>query len=195
MTTSILELGPAAEAVARLVAAVDDGQLGAPTPCPDYSVADLLDHVAGLAAAFVAAARKTTPEGGSQPPLADGSRLKNGWRDRIGADLASLAAAWRDPSAYEGQTEAGGVSLSGQEAALVALNEVVVHGWDLARSTGQDYAVDEASLAPCIAFGELFTDPEMRGNAFGPVVPTPAGAPSLDRLVGLMGRDPGWRPS
>jgi len=69
--------------------------------------------------------------------------------------------------------------MSGSEAGIVALNEVVVHGWDLAVATGQRFEVDDAILAPCLAFGELFSGPgseEMRGDAFGPVVDVPSDA-------------------
>jgi uncharacterized protein (TIGR03086 family) len=71
-----------------------------------------------------------------------------------------------------------------------------VHGWDLAVATGQQYAADPASLQLCTDFASAFpTDPEQRGDAFGPVIEMPEGAPALDRLLGLMGRDPAWRPA
>ncbi len=53
-----LDFGPATSAVARLVAGVRDDQLGDPTPCTDYTVADLFDHIGGFPVAFIAAARK-----------------------------------------------------------------------------------------------------------------------------------------
>ena len=53
--------------------------------------------------------------------------------------LAALAEAWRDPAAYTGLTMAGPVEMPGDEAALVALDEVTVHAWDLAVATGQPY--------------------------------------------------------
>ncbi len=72
-----------------------------PTPCPAYSVADLLDHLGGLSVAFTAAAVKDlTP----REPSADGSRLEPGFRDRIGAALTALAEAWRAPGAFDGMT-------------------------------------------------------------------------------------------
>jgi uncharacterized protein (TIGR03086 family) len=194
-TTAPLDLRPATAELSRVVMGIGEDQLTLPTPCPAYSVADLADHVGGLAIAFTNAARKAYPPGTSPRPSAAAAELEPGWRDRIAADLAGLAEAWRDPAAYTGETEAGGVPLSGPEAAVVALNEVVVHGWDLARATGQKYAVDEATLDACLSFAEAFSGPgseEMRGDAFGPVVPVPSGAPSLDRLIGMMGRDPGW---
>ena len=49
-----LDFGPAATTMARLVTRVTDDQLTARTPCPDYTVADLVDHIGGLAFAFTA---------------------------------------------------------------------------------------------------------------------------------------------
>ena len=83
-----LDFGPATTTMARLVAGVTDDQLTAPTPCPDYTVADLVDHNGGLAFAFTASARKDEAPGGGGS--GDGSRLEEGWRERIVTQLAGL---------------------------------------------------------------------------------------------------------
>ena len=169
-----LDLGPATRTLSHLVAGVRDDQLTAATPCPAYVVADLADHIGGLALAFTAAARKSVTT--SSPPSVDGSRLEDGWRTRIVGDLERLAEAWRDPAAYDGFASAGGVEMPGPVAATVALNEVVLHGWDLAVATGQEFTVRDEDVATCFTFVEPTTLPEnegMRGGLFGPVVPVP----------------------
>jgi len=75
---------------------------------------------------------------------------------------------------------------------VVALNEVVVHGWDVSRASGQSYTVDPQSLAVCADFLSQATD---REGVFGPVVEVSADAPALERVIGLSGRDPSWTPS
>ena len=70
----------------------------------------------------------------------------------------------------------------------------LIHGWDLARATGQAYEPDPAALEASYGFLRAAADDPGRGGAFGPVVPVPADAPLLDRAVGLSGRDPGWKP-
>jgi uncharacterized protein (TIGR03086 family) len=137
-----LDLAPAAKRMAALVGGVSDNQLGGVTPCPAYTLGDLLDHVGGLSVAFTAAARKAELPGGSQGPSGDASRLEEGWRDRIARDLDALAAAWAEPQAWTGTAVAGGVEMPAEVAALVALDELVVHGWDVARASGQPYEVD-----------------------------------------------------
>jgi uncharacterized protein (TIGR03086 family) len=187
-----LDFGPATTTVAGLVAGVRDDQLGDRTPCPEMSVADLLDHLHGLCLAFTHAARK---DGVAGEATSDGSRLPADWRSSIAARLDALARAWTDPAAYSGLTMAGPVELPGEVAALVALDEVVVHGWDLARATGQPYDPDRAAVLAALGFAQTFEVPEGAGGGpFGPPVPVPADAPALDRLAGATGRDPHWSP-
>lgn len=187
-----IDFVPATTTLRALVAAVTDEQLTGPTPCTKYAVGDLVDHVGGLALAFTGAARKEEvpgAEGGGG--TGDASRLEPGWRARIDAALADLAAAWSDPAAYEGETEAGGIRMPGAIAASVALNEVVVHGWDLATALGRPFEARDVDIAACMAFAEPFSTPEsadQRGDAFGPVLAVPDDAPPLARLLGMMGR-------
>lgn len=186
-----LDLGPAAATMRSLVLATTDDQLTLPTPCPDYTVGDLVEHVGGLAVAFTGAARKQPVAGSADGGAGDASRLEEGWRDHIGRDLEVLAEAWRDPAAYDGMTAAGGVDLPGEVAALVALNELVVHGWDVAVATGQRYDPAARSVAACLEFVAGFEVPPEAGDGpFGPPVAPPADATDLERLIALTGREP-----
>lgn len=190
-----IDLRPATDQLARLVAAVPDQALDAPTPC-DGTVGDLLDHIGGLAPAFTAAARKD-PDPAGREPRADASSLPADWRARIPAALGAMGTAWQDPAAWTGTTTAGGIDLTGEECGLVALDEVVVHGWDLARATGLPWEVDDTSLEAVHRFVLAFAAPEaepQREGLFGPVVPVPDDARLLDRVLGLTGRDPAWAP-
>jgi len=206
METTSIDFRPACTALAAVVTGIRDDQLAGPTPCPAYTVADLLDHVDGLALAFTAAAAKQPLPGGGAAPAADGSRLGDDWRRRIVGRLDALAAAWQDPAAYDGLTQAGPVELPAEVAALVALDEVVVHAWDLARATGQEYDVDPPAVEACLAFAASFEPPADGpadgpgdgpgdGGLFGPPVPVAADAPVLERLAGATGRDPRWVPA
>ena len=92
-------------------------------------------------------------------------------------------------------TQAGGIELPGDQAGIVALDELVVHGWDVARASGQEYDCDPALLQVVHDFVAQFSGPgmeEQRAGLFGPEVVVPDDAPLLDRVVGLAGRDPGW---
>ncbi|MFG2608030.1 TIGR03086 family metal-binding protein [Streptomyces sp. NPDC048514] len=192
---TMLDLGPQTRIVARLAESVTDDQLTADTPCPDLAVRNLLGHILSLSVAFRDAARKELGATTDSDPNSAVPDLGPGWRAELPKRLDELADAWREPAAWTGDTRAGGVDLPGAVAGAVVADELVIHGWDLARATGQDYAPDPAALDS--AFGFLHAaagDPDRGNGLFGPVVPVPENAPPLDRALGLSGRDPGWRP-
>ncbi|MFT2019055.1 TIGR03086 family metal-binding protein [Streptomyces sp. 796.1] len=192
------DLGPAADRMAALLSSVSDDELGAPTPCARYALGDLIDHVDGLAHAFALAAAKDFDALGSAGPSGDAGRLGPDWRERLPRRLAALAEAWRSPNAWQGMTRAGGVDLPGEVAGLVALNELTVHGWDVARATGQPFTAEPALVAACLTFvaqAPAADDADPGDGLFGPPVTVPADAPPLDQLLGRTGRRPDWTPA
>ncbi|MFK4542182.1 uncharacterized protein (TIGR03086 family) [Streptomyces tendae] len=192
-STATLDLGPQTRILARLADGVRDDRLADPTPCPDLAVRNLLGHLTGLAVAFRDAARKDLGPTTDTSPEASVPDVGPGWREELAKVLGELADAWREPDAWTGTTRAGGIDLPGAVAGAVVADELVIHGWDLARATGQQYAPDPAALQA--AYGLLAAAAEESDRdqgMFGPVVAVPADAPLLERAVGLSGRDPGW---
>jgi uncharacterized protein (TIGR03086 family) len=191
--TPTLDLVPQARVLARLAEGVSDARLADPSPCPDLAVRNLLGHLTGLAVAFRDAARKDLGVTTDTSPEASVPDIGPGWREELPKVLGELAEAWRDPGAWTGMTRAGGIDLPGEVAGAVVADELVIHGWDLARATGQEYDPDPAALQA--SYGLLAASAEEGDRdegMFGPVVPVPADAPLLDRAVGLSGRDPRW---
>lgn len=187
--TSALDLTPAATRAASLVEAVPDGALGRPTPCEGYAVGALLDHIAGVALTFSAAAVKQTL---GAAPSADATRLAPDWRTRIPSDLRAMAEAWRAPEAWHGATAAGGIDLPAELAGAVALQELVIHAWDLATAIGAPADLDGPELEVVHETVVHFRRDGIEG-LFGPVVPVAPDAPILHRILGLSGRDPAWQ--
>jgi uncharacterized protein (TIGR03086 family) len=191
--TTTLDLGPQTRILTRLADGVRDDGLADPTPCHDLAVRNLLGHLTGLAVAFRDAARKNLGPTTDTSPDASVPDIGPGWREQLAAALGELAKAWRDPEAWTGMTRAGGIDLPGAVAGAVVADELVIHGWDLARATGQEYTPDTAALQA--AHGLLAAaaaESDQGQGMFGPVVAVPADAPLLERAVGLSGRDPGW---
>ena len=178
----------AVAATSAVLRTIDDEQLPGPTPSAAYTVADLIEHVDGLSSSLQLTARKTPPPAFRD---GDGTQLADGWRQRIPRQLAELAAAWSDPAAWQGETRAGGVTLPASAAGMFALDEVIVHGWELARSTHQPYDTDEDAARAC---AEFLSQQPRNDELFAPAVPVADDASALDRLIGLTGRSPQWCP-
>lgn len=178
----MFDLRPGTTTMKRLVSAVQDDQLELRTPCTEWTVADLLTHIHQFSSVFTTNASKASPN----PPQS----LVDDWRTVIPAALDQLASAWADESAWQGEVSAGGVEMNAADNAVVAMEELTVHGWDLARATGQDATPQDAQLDRVDAFFDLF------GPApFGPPAEAPAGASRWESMLARIGRDPGWRPA
>jgi uncharacterized protein (TIGR03086 family) len=191
----MLDLGSAAAEVKRVAGGVSDDQLSFSTPCPDYDLQTLLAHIVGLGRSFREAARKDLDGAVNVDPSATRPDLPDDWREQLAENVDEMAEAWRDPAAWEGMTRAGGLDLPAAVTGVVALNELVVHGWDVARASGQSYQVDDGSAQACIGFLASVTEPPARGRTFGPIVDVGDDAPLIDKVIALSGRDPSWRSS
>jgi uncharacterized protein (TIGR03086 family) len=190
-----VDLGPAARRLADLVTNVKDDALDRPTPCPAYTLGDLIEHVGGLALAFAAAGRKERNAYTEMSGAGDASRLGAGWRERIPRDLAALAQTWAEPGAWTGMTRIAGDDSPAGVVGLVLADELAVHGWDVARATGQAYACEPDILEAALKFLHMFASPDAPAGpevTFGPARILLDEAPLLDRVVGMAGRDPGW---
>ncbi|MEU4694132.1 TIGR03086 family metal-binding protein [Actinoplanes sp. NPDC023714] len=186
-----LDFDPPVRQIRALLLGVDERDLTTPTPCPGWPVAALLDHLMGLSYAFAQGARKRGEGTPAVEPSAD--HLSRHWRSRLPVLLEELATAWKDPAAWTGTASVGGVTLPATDMGVFAMIELVVHGWDLSRSTGQDFAADPRALDMLVDF--LSQGPaEGTPGLFGPVVPVAADDDPLLQVVGLTGRDPAWRP-
>jgi uncharacterized protein (TIGR03086 family) len=184
----VFDLGPAAQEMTRLVAGVRDDQLAQPTPCPDWTVADLLTHVVQFTAVFIANGRRET----AQPP----DHLLDDWRGALPRHLAELAEVWREESAWHGRVSAGGVEMDASANAVVAIEELTTHGWDLARATGQHLEVEDAQLDQVDRFFDIFAPQLASGRGpFGPPVDVPEASTRLERTIARTGRDPWWAPA
>jgi uncharacterized protein (TIGR03086 family) len=190
----MIDLVSAAARLSSLIEAVQDDALSRPTPCSEYSVGDLLDHIAGITVAFGGAALKAEGESATMGPQGDASNLDTNWRKSVPQRLEALAGAWQDPDAWSGMTKVGGQDIPGEIAGVVAFGELSVHGWDLSRATGLLFDPDPAGVTPLFELVRQTFDAGQspRGTAFGPAIAVNEDAPIFDQTLGLLGRDPQW---
>ena len=179
------DLTPAADELARVVRSVGDRDLDRPTPCADWTVRDLLLHLVGLTAHFATVARHG-------PPPEEAPHLDGDWRTRLGTLLDDLAHAWSEPDAWTGEGEAGGVRMPNGQHGIVALEEVVLHGWDLARAVDAPFRVRDEDVVAVRGFVEGFAEVSDadRAGLYGPVVDAGPATTTLDAVLALAGRDP-----
>jgi uncharacterized protein (TIGR03086 family) len=189
----MIDMTAACQRTADVLANVTDEQLTGPTPCEKMRLDELVAHVGGLALAFSAAARKDFGPLTDTPPKEGARPLDDDWRTAYPERLAELARAWNDPAAWQGMTRAGGVDFPGEVGGMVALTEVAIHGWDVARGTGQPYDIDTATVNAVLPHVTAIAAEGPVEGLFGPAVPIADDAPALDRVIALSGRDPAWR--
>ncbi|MFE2014029.1 TIGR03086 family metal-binding protein [Streptomyces sp. NPDC059491] len=173
----------AAQAV-PLVEGVDDAALGAPTPCADYDVRALLNHLFAVVVNFQALAAKR-PADFSETPDRVGEA---GWRARFGAETGELVAAWAAPGADEGTT--GAMGLPARTVGSMVLLDLTVHAWDLARATGRTFEPDPAVVEGLAEEVARMAPTARKMSVFGEAVELPGRATAFDRLLATTGRDP-----
>jgi uncharacterized protein (TIGR03086 family) len=195
MFEAMLDFKPVTDRTAALLDGVDESMMAGPTPCEGFTVGALVNHAIAFAQVFADAARKVRGPHTDAAPSEPSPEVDPAWRTLLPSRLGAMAEAWADPAAWDGDATAGGVTFPAEVMGLVALNEAAVHGWDLARATGQDYELEPEVVEVLTAFvAQDADDQAAREGVYGPVVEAGADASPLDRLIALTGRDPRWRP-
>jgi uncharacterized protein (TIGR03086 family) len=180
-------LHAAATATQSVIAGIGPAQWSAPTPCAAWNVADLTDHVVAGNRRFASALR-----GEQAPPSAPDDRDGSGTADRLGAyrrSVDDLYEAFAAPGALDRIVNVPFGQVPGAVALHLRVVELVVHGWDLARATGQHIDVPDDVVRAELEFTRraLPRVPEDR-MPFDPPQPAGEGASPLDELAALLGR-------
>jgi uncharacterized protein (TIGR03086 family) len=166
-------------------------QLGLPTPCGNWPVRELVNHIVGATRFFADLAKwGSSPAGQEWPVYADGD-----FAAAFGEQALRAVAAFSAPGAMERMMVTPAGRLPGWQCIQVATEEVFVHGWDLARATGQ--AMPDGGVADALLSSEWMMSlcDEVRNDGTAPyaaAIDVPGEAPAADRLAGFLGRDPNW---
>lgn len=177
-------ISKAAQAASAVVAGISPDQLDNSTPCDEWDVRALGNHLTGFLPYSANAARRGPAMEGEAPDF-----TANEWAATFAHLATDAATAWAEEGALDGETEFGPGTLPAQYAAGITLMELAVHGWDLATATGQTMDLDDetAALAAQVSAQAANGAPE---GFFGKAVEVPEGATAFDRGLGAVGRNP-----
>jgi uncharacterized protein (TIGR03086 family) len=174
----------------RILGGVDRELRSGPTPCSEWTVLDVMEHIVGLTDFFADVAELGASPDDREWPDYDPDDLAPSFRrlaDRLLAafDMEAMGRPMRLPT---GQT-------TGNIVIQVVIGELFVHSWDLAMATGRAHGNDDIAATLLTSDWMALCD-QVRGDPappFAPQVAADVAAPATDRLVSFPGRDPHWR--
>ena len=177
------QLGRASGAVAGLISNIRAGQWSAPTPCTDWTVRQVVDHLTGMNRVFAALLAGQPP-----PPRPPADHIE---ADPAGAyrdSAAALQAAFGRPGVLE-RTYSGPLgTATGAERLKIRLYDLLAHGWDIAQATGQPAELPDDLAAQSLAFARTQLAGQARPGRFGPAQSVAGQAPAIERLAAFLGR-------
>ena len=178
--------------MAATVRTITPDQLTNQTPCAEYDVRALVNHLLFWGPSLAAAGRReiVPPPGAAE---SDVDLTAGDWRSALLTTLDDMVEAWTPREAWEGATRiVGPTETPARVIGSMLVGELAVHAWDLAAATHQRLALDDDLLVYLLDEVSAGAEQGRQMGVYGPEVPVAADAPTLDRVLGLTGRDPAW---
>ena len=185
------EMAAAAAEAARVVNGVPEGTLNAPTPCGDWDLRTLLNHT--ILWTSYSAERRAHGESVDEELMNKDFAADPGFREDYATQIGLAVKAWSAPEAWTGTRNVMGDATPAADVGAMLLMEMALHGWDVARATGQDYHADDAVAQAALEVVKAQAEMFRKYEGFAGEVPVGDDAPALDRALGLAGRDPAWK--
>jgi uncharacterized protein (TIGR03086 family) len=185
------EMATAAAETARVIQGVPGRALDWPTPCGDWDLRTLLNHTI-LWTAY-SAERRAHGESVAEELMTRDFTADPGFREDYARQLEKAVTAWSDPTAWEGERGVMGQSTPAADVGAMLLMETVLHGWDIARATGQEYRIDDAATTALSKTVQAQAELFRTYQGFADAIETADDAPEFDRALARSGRDPAWK--
>ncbi len=168
---------------------VESSQLDGPTPCPEFNVSQLMNHIVGWVQVFAAGCNKIAFTGDAE---AYQCGLNPAQEFEAAAD--AIVTGWSAHGLDRLVPIMSGSEMPGVMVFNMTLMEYMAHGWDLAIATGQSVPFTDDEAIDVLARALVTLPPEYQGAGmpFGATVPTPADASSISEFVAFLGRQPEW---
>jgi len=180
------EMKAAAAETARIVGNVKPAQLDDVTPCHDWNVRALLNHII-LWTAYSAEQRA---HGGSvaEELMSKDFAASPDFADDYAGQVGRAVTAWADPAAWQRDLGVMGSPMPSADVAAMLIMELVLHGWDLAAATGQEYRCDGALATFVLSTVEQQAEMFRQYQGFGPAKQAPDAASDFEKALALAGR-------
>ena len=190
-TNLSVEMAAAAAEAARVVQNTPDEALDTPTPCGDWDLRTLLNHT--ILWTSYSAERRAHGESVAEELMSKDFTSEPGFREDYARQIDRAVKAWSDPGAWEGEIGVMGSATPAADVGAMLIMEMALHGWDVAKATGQEYRADDA-MAEVLeqtvqAQAELFR----KYQGFADAIQAGENATAFDRALAQSGRDPDWK--
>ena len=185
MDDAVIRTRRAAEAIDPVLRSITPDQFGQATPCHDWDLRALLDHLFSVLHRWAARVERRDPPDGLTPLATAHDDVAAAWvpaRDALLAAISEPGAMDREIALPTGSTG------SARYLVAIAPIELMLHGWDAARSIGAGTDLDPELAGELLTAARGFMEGRPRGAAFGEEQPAPAGATAADRLAAFYGR-------
>jgi len=187
------EMAAASAEAARVVGNVPQNALDTPTPCGDWDLHTLLNHT--ILWTSYSAERRAHGESVAEELMNKDFAADPGFREDYARQIGKAVTAWSAPQAWERNLNVMGDATPAADVGAMLLMETALHGWDVARATGQEFRTDEQTATALedvvSAQAELFR----KYQGFADAVEPPENATAFERALTLSGRDPDWKPA
>ena len=177
------QLGRASDAIAGLIGNIRADQWSAPTPCTDWTVRQLVNHLIGMNRVFAALLAGEPP-----PPRPSADHVEDDPAGAYRDSAAALQTAFGRPGVL-GRTYRGPLgTATGAERLQIRLYDLLAHGWDLGQATDQPVDLPDGLAEQSLAFARTQLTEQGRPGRFGPAQIVAGQAPAIERLVAFLGR-------
>ncbi|GAA4238205.1 TIGR03086 family metal-binding protein [Actinomadura meridiana] len=176
----------AAEA-ARVVRAVPQDRLTDPTPCADFDLRTLVNHLVLYTSHGLEhrALRKELPDELTKHDFTTDAE----WQQGYATQLDRGVAAWADPAVWDGEIN----GMPAPDLAAMLVLEMALHGWDVAKAVGEEYRLSPEAAEFVLRTVEQMAEMYRQYDGFDAAVPPGDDAPAFAQALAASGRDPGWR--
>jgi uncharacterized protein (TIGR03086 family) len=174
----------------RIVGGITPDQLDNPSPCAEWTVRDVLNHVTGGATMFAVCVRDGSISDEQVGALTTGDNLGDDYRGAFSDAATAAIDAFGEPGAADRMVVLPFGTMPAGVALNIAVFDVTIHTWDLARASGQEMQLDAETLTTAYELAQAMIPGMREGGVIGAEIAVSPDAPLEDRLAGLAGRQP-----